>query len=363
MPTQKKDNMRIGFTKPLKRVPSNFLSIQLGFILLIVDLLGGVVGFMIIEGYSLGDAIYMTVITVSTVGYTEVKPLTEAGRMFASIYILFNIVAFAYLLSLFSYYIVQGEIFKKMHENLVKTRIDKLDRHVILCGYGKYGKEVAHHFALQNLPFVVIDENAEEIEDIQKSKDDILYIKDDATHDETLIAAGIKRAQAIIAALPDDAENVFTVLTARQLNPSINIISRAKHPKSLQKLTLAGANHVVMPEQIGGFYMATLVSKPGAVEFFSFITNEYQSDIGFEELRYEDLPEACRGSSIRELLFRKHSGANIIGYKGPGGNYVVNPDPEIVLTPGGSFIVLGDHDQLDALKKYLRSFDEDPDEK
>jgi voltage-gated potassium channel len=350
--------MRIGISKPLKRVPSNFLSIQLGFILLAVVLLGGVAGFMIIEGYSFGDAVYMTVITVSTVGYTEVRPLSEAGRVFTSVYILFNIVAFAYLLSVFTYYIIQGEIFKKMHENLVKTRIDKLERHVILCGYGKYGKEIAHHFALHKLPFVVIDENPVEIENIQKSSDDILYIKDDATHDEALVAAGIKRAQAIIAALPDDAENVFTVLTARQLNPSINIISRAKNPKSVRKLTLAGANHVVMPEQIGGFYMATLVSKPGAVEFFSFITNEYQSDIGFEEIRYEDLPDACRGQSIRELFFRKHAGANIIGYKGPGGNYMVNPDPEIVLTPGGSFIVLGDNDQLEALRNYLASFDD-----
>lgn len=351
--------MRMSIAKPLQRVPSNFLSIRLGIILLLVDLLGGVAGFMIIEDYDLGDAIYMTVITVSTVGYTEVKPLTDGGQIFTSIYILFNIVAFAYLLAVFSYYIVQGEIFKKMHENLVKTRIEKLDKHIILCGYGKYGKEIAHHFSLHKLPFVVIDEDPEEIENIQKSMADILYIKEDATHDEVLIAAGIKRASAIISALPDDAENVFTVLTARQLNPSINIISRAKHPKSQKKLLLAGANHVVMPEQIGGFYMATLVSKPGAVEFFSFITNEYQSDIGFEEIRYEDLPEVCKGKSIRDLFFRLHSGANIIGYKGPGGRYVVNPDPEIVMLPGGSFIILGDHKQLNALKKYLKSFDKE----
>ncbi len=343
---------------PLQRVPLNLLSIKLGGILLVSDLLIGILGFIFFEGYSFEDAFYMTVITISTVGYTEVEPLSEAGKWFASGYIFFNILAFAYLLAVFSYYIIQGEIFRKMHENLVKTRIEELKNHMIICGYGKYGKEIAHHFFLHQIPFVVIDESESEIENIQRSPDDILYIKDDATHDEALIAAGIQRAHSIITTLPDDAENVFTVLTARQLNPSINIISRAKHPKSQKKLTLAGANHVVMPEQIGGFYMATLISKPGAVEFFSFITNEYQSDIGFEEIRFEDLPEACRGKSIRELFFRKHSGANIIGYKGPGGKYVVNPEPSVVLTPGGSFIILGDNEQLEALQHYLKSFDQ-----
>lgn len=349
--------MKLGKAIPIQRVPTNLLSTRLAFVILIGDLLIGIAGFMIIEDYSLPDAFYMTIITVSTVGYTEVEPLSQRGEIFTSIYIMFNIVAFAYLLAVFSYYIIQGEIFKKMHENLVKSRIEKLEKHIILCGYGKYGKEIAHHFFTHKIPFVVIDESEQEIENIQRSEDDILYINDDATHDEALVAAGIERAQAIITTLPDDAENVFTVLTARQLSPTINIISRAKHPKSQKKLTLAGANHVVMPEQIGGFYMATLISKPGAVEFFSFITNEYQSDIGFEEIRYEDLPDACRGKSIRELFFRKHSGANIIGYKSPGGKYMVNPEPSVELTPGGSFIILGDRKQLDALKVYLNSFD------
>ncbi len=349
--------MQIGKAQPLKRIPSNFLSLRLALFLLALVLIVGVFGFMLIENYSLRQAIYMTVITISTVGYTEVKPLSEPGQLFTSIYILFNIIAFAYLLAVFTYYIIQGEIFKKMHENLVKTRIGKLENHIILCGYGKFGIEIGQHFFLHKIPFVIIDEDPNKIESIQKSSDDILYIKADATHDETLLAAGIKRAHAIISALPDDAENVFTVLTARQLNPTIKIISRAKHPKSQKKMSLAGANHVVMPEQIGGFYMATLISKPGAVEFFSFITNEYQSDIGFEEIHFEDLPQGCKGKSIRNLAFRKHSGANIIGYKSPEGNYVVNPDPSVKLKPGGSFIILGDNKQLSALKNYLKNFE------
>lgn len=243
-----------------------------------------------------------------------------------------------------------------MHKNLVKSRIDKLDRHIIICGYGKYGKEIAHHFFVHKVPFVVIDIDPEEIELIQQSSDDILYIFDDATHDEALIGAGIERAQGLISALPDDAENVFTVLTARQINSKINIISRAKDPKSQRKLLLAGANHVVMPEQIGGFYMATLISKPGAVEFFSFLTNEYQADIGFEEIKFEDLPLSLRGKPISDLSIRQKTGANIISFKNPEGHYEINPGPDVILIPESSFIIIGDHDQLESLNQYIDSY-------
>ena len=164
------------------------------------------------------------------------------------------------------------------------------------------------------------------------------------------------KAKSIISALPDDSENVFTVLTARQLNPKINIISRALDPKAQKKLLLAGADHVVMPEQIGGFYMATLVSQPGAVEFFSFITDEYRSDIGFKEIKYTDLPSACQGKSIRELHIRRETGANIIGFHSADGNYMVNPPPDTRLTPDSSFILLGDKEQLAALKVFLENF-------
>ncbi|MEL7121209.1 MAG: NAD-binding protein [Bacteroidota bacterium] len=348
--------MIIGRNSRFIRIPSTLLSLRLALLLLMIDLILGIAMFMLIEKYDLADAIYMAIITISTVGYTEVKPLSEIGKLFTSAYILINIAIFAYLLAVFSYYVIQGEIFKGMHKNLVKSRIDKLDRHIIICGYGKYGKEIAHHFFVHKVPFVVIDIDPEEIELIQQSSDDILYIFDDATHDEALIGAGIERAQGLISALPDDAENVFTVLTARQINSKINIISRAKDPKSQRKLLLAGANHVVMPEQIGGFYMATLISKPGAVEFFSFLTNEYQADIGFEEIKFEDLPLSLRGKPISDLSIRQKTGANIISFKNPEGHYEINPGPDVILIPESSFIIIGDHDQLESLNQYIDSY-------
>lgn len=338
-------------------IPSTFLSLKVAGVLLFSDILLGIAGYMLIEGYAIVDAFYMVIITISTVGYTEVQPLSSTGQIFSALYIIINIGLFAYLLAVFSNYVIQGEIFKKMHLNVINKNIDKLSGHVILCGYGKYGNEIAAHFEKQHLPFVVIDRSAEKIEMLQKSEEKLLYVHDDATHDEALIRAGIDRASALIAALPDDSENVFTVLTARQLNPKLNIISRARDPRSQKKLELAGANHVVMPEQIGGFYMATLVSKPDAVEFFSFITNEYQSDIGFEEISFTQVPEPCRYRSIRDLNIRELTGANIIGFKNKDGHYFVNPVPTTQLVPGCSFIVLGDRQQLNKLKDFLQNYE------
>ncbi len=327
-------------------IPSTFLNIRVAVLLLLFTLVGGTACFIYIEGYTLGEAFYMAVITVSTVGYTELRPLSPEGRLFNSFYILLNIGIFAYLLAVFGYYIIQGEIFKQMHNNLIRSQIEKLSGHIIICGYGKYGREIVSHFMLHDVPFVVIEQDEQEVELIRQDESKILYIQKDATNDEVLLEAGIKRARALLTTLPDDSENLFTVFTARQLNPKLEIISRSLNSKSERKLRLAGASHVIRPEQIGGFYMATLVSKPGAVEFFSYITNEARSDIGFEELHYEDMPENIRDKPIYELRIRKLTGANIIGYKSPEGKYIVNPEPEVALLPDSSFIVLGDRQQL-----------------
>lgn len=321
--------------------------------LILGELLLGVAGFMYMQGYTITQAFYMTIITISTVGYGEVRPLTAAGELFASFLIILNFGIFAYGLSVFSYYVINGEIFKKMHLSIIRKRIDQLENHVILCGYGRYGMEVSQNFLHHNMPFVVVENNPVVIETIQKSEGKILYIQDDATHDDALQLAGIKKAKALITALPDDSDNLFIVLTARQLNPRINIISRTSSYRSQRKLQLAGADHVIMPEQIGGFYMATLVSKPGATEFFSYITREAESDIEFEELRYRDMPPSCQGKSIRELHIRRATGSNIIGFKHPDGSYVVNPEPETILVEHSSFIVLGTREQLEKLRQHL----------
>ncbi len=354
MPKRLKQNLPLPESN-LNRIPQRLFSARVALFLFIFDVVVGVVGFMWLEGYTLEEAFYMVVITVSTVGYTEVRPLSEYGHLFVSFYILFNVGLFAYLLSVFSWYVVNGELFKKMHENLIRKKIEQLHDHVVVCGYGRYGREVVDHFLHHKTPFVIIENDLGALAELQQHEQAILYVKGDATEDEVLLAAGIQRAAALISALPDDSENLFVVLTARQLNAKLNIISRAGSTRSVKKLQLAGANHIVMPEQIGGFYMATLVSKPGATEFFARITREQDADIGFEEISFQNAPAPCRHKSIRELHIRQQTGTNIIGYIDPNGNFTVNPDPDTRLVPGSSFIVIGSVHQLKRLRSYLAS--------
>lgn len=337
----------------LNNIPRRILSGKVAIFLFVFDFLLGIIGFMYLEGYKLTEALYMVVITVSTVGYSEVRPLSDIGHLFVSIYIILNVGLFAYLLSVFSYYIINGELFKRLYQNIMKKNIQKLQNHVIVCGYGRYEKEIAQHFLLHKMPFVVIENDPKVLEEIQLYNDKILYLQGDATSDDALVEAQITQAKALIAALPDDSENLFVVLTARQLNPKLNIISRAGSQRSIKKMKLGGANHVIMPEQIGGFFMATLVSRPGATEFFTRISQETEADILFEEISYDNVPASCKDKSIRELQIRQKTGANIIGYIMPSGNFVVNPSPDAVLKPGSSFIVIGSHEQISKLRSIL----------
>lgn len=338
-------------------VTGNYLNLKYALLLFICSLLIGTFGFRLLEGYSVLEGFYMAVITISTVGYTEVKPLSSAGQLFSSLYIIMNVGIFAYAIAAFTKYVIHGEVFKTMHKRMIKSKISGLKDHVIICGFGKYGKEISRLFTKHNIDFVIIERDEEVIDEIQKSPDQLLYHQGDATSDDSLKHAGIQTCKALIAAMPDDANNLFTVLTARQLNPSINIISRAKEVTSEKKLRLAGANHTIMPEQIGGFYIANLVNKPETIEFFNYITEQTNSGFGFEELESDNLPLACLDKTIYELEIRKNTGTNIIGFKKENGEYVVNPHPNTKFSKGTSFIVLGTVEQLKKLKDFLKGIE------
>ncbi|MFT7588491.1 MAG: voltage-gated potassium channel [Limisphaerales bacterium] len=336
-----------------KTQTTRYLSMRVAFFMVFFSLALGILGFMVLEGYTFEEACYMAITTISTVGYSEVRPLERAGRIFVSIYIVLNIGIFAYLVSAFSYYVVEGQIFKRMHSNYIQKEISALRNHVILCGYGRHGKEAVSHFQHHDIEFVVIERDEERIEALRKAG--ILYLKADATEDDVLVNAGIIEASTIITALPDDTDNVFTALTARASNPTVSIIARSNRAQTYTKLKMAGANYIIQPEQIGGFYMATLVTKPSAIEFFTFITNQKHHDVGFDELHYDQMPKAMQNKAIRDLTIRPVTGANIIGMKNSDGSYSVNPSPDVIIEPGSSIIVLGNAAQIKAFWKYVNN--------
>ncbi|MEM8584445.1 MAG: potassium channel protein [Bacteroidota bacterium] len=337
----------------IKRIPANVLKLSIAIWLLFTSIMGGALGFVLIEDYGWVDALYMSIVTLSTVGYGEIEPLGQSGRIFTSILILFNTVVLAYVLAVFSYYIIEGKIFYSMYASTIRSRIDKLQDHIIICGYGRYGREVSRNLREQNQKFVVIDINEDRLTEHAQEDPNLLYLHGDATEDSVLESAGIERARGLISALNDDGDNMFIVLSARQLNSSLRIVSRAKQVRSEGKLRQAGADHVIMPEIMGGFYMATIMSRPQTVEFFRFMTSELNSDIGFETIHYNDLTDEHRNKSLSELHFRRHTGINIIGHHRIDGTYEVNPKPNVRLLQGESFIALGTAKQLEELREML----------
>ncbi|HRH66710.1 MAG TPA: potassium channel protein [Bacteroidia bacterium] len=319
------------------------------FMILLV-LLIGIVGFYFIEEYSLLDSIFMTVITVATVGYQEVKQLDTAGKIFTSFLIIFSIGTFAYAVSVITRYIIEGEFQTYFRHYRVDKEIQKLKNHVIVCGFGRNGKQACEQLRSGNEKFVAIEASPELVAKMRED-DNILFIEGDATKDEILIQAGIDTAKALITALPSDAANVFVVLTARDRNPKLKIISRASEDGSEHKLKRAGADNVIMPDKIGGTHMAALVTKPDVLEFIDHITGRI--NIRLEEINFSSLPENMRNKSIRDLEIRNKTGANIIGFKTADGDYVINPPPETIMMPDAKLFVLGTQEQVMRFKEIL----------
>jgi voltage-gated potassium channel len=322
------------------------LYFPLGILFLIV--IGGTIGYISIEEYTFFEAFYMTIITVATVGFGEVHPLSDAGRMFTVILIITSFGTFAYAITSITRYIMDGEFREYFKTKRLTTELEKLDNHVIICGYGRNGKQAARVLKSHNQRFVVIEPKSDLVENM-KEKYPHLIIQGDATQDEILIKAGIERARAIVTTLPVDADNLFIVLSARALNKKLNIISRASDDNSDKKLKIAGADHVIMPDMVGGAHMASLVMKPDIVEFIDYVTG-VGVDINLDEIAYENLPENLRNKTIKELEVRTKSGANIIGFKTAQGEYIINPSADTVLIPNAKLFVLGTSEQIQKLR-------------
>lgn len=299
--------------------------------------------------YSFIDALYMTIITITTIGFGEVHPFGTGEKIFTIGLIVSSLFTFGYAVSLFSEYLISGQFFDQLKTKKVQKKIEKLQGHTIVCGYGRNGKQAISKLHSYNQKLVVV----EKYDDIIKELDEheILNIQGDATTDEALLKAGILNADYLITVLPSDADNLFVVLTASQLNKKCKIISRASEESSCSKLKIAGADNVIMPDKLGGAHMASLVVTPDVIEFVDRLTIEGDTTANLEEIQIDNLPTEYLNRTILDLDIRKKTGCTVIGYRRKNKEYIINPEASLSLKAGGSLIVLGRPEQIIKLRE------------
>ncbi len=321
-------------------------------ILILIVISSGVIGYMLIEGFSLLDALYMTVITISTVGFKEVHQMSDAGKLFTLILIIISIGLIGYSFTRITTFFVENKL-RNLIVGATNKTVKKMKNHVIICGYGRNGQQAAKELIAHKTKVVIIDQNHEVT--LSETNQNMKLIHGDATNDEALINAGIKNASSLITTLPDDADNLFVVLTARSLNQDCVIISRSFSESSEKKLRIAGVNNVVMPEKVGGAHMAKLIARPDTVEFLEHLSITGDSPTNIEEILCSEMDSSYINKTIYEIGVRKKFGANIIGFKSAEGNYIMNPHPDTKLEPNSKLFILGTAEQIRAMKEFLQS--------
>ena len=314
----------------------------LGFLIMCLIFLAGLFLFMEVEGWSFFESFYMMVITLSTVGFGEVHPLSSTARFYTSIIILCGVSTFAFMVGSFSQMLVDGHLHKLLWRRKVQRRIDKLDNHYIVCGYGRIGGVVVQELLKVSSDVVVIEHDPALVEKLKL--DGIMHLSGDATDDGLLIAAGIKRAKSIVTALTDEAANVYVTLTARQLNPKISIIARANNTSHITRLEFAGADKVVLPHLIGGVRMAHTVLRPTVTDFLDLAVRG-NIDLSLEQLVLSPKSEFV-GKNLMDSNIRKEFDLIIVAIKRESGELVFNPGPREELCAGDTLISLGRQSDL-----------------
>ncbi|MFY9151383.1 MAG: potassium channel protein [Prolixibacteraceae bacterium] len=329
-------------------------TIRTGVMLLLLLLSSGTAFYWFHEEYPLIDAFFMTIITISTVGFGQIHPLSDLGKLFTSGLIILSLGGLAWVGSNLARFIFDGELKEYLKTYRVDKKIMKLKDHTIIIGYGRNGEQAAMELKDSGVDFVVIDKRETVMARIREDES-LLYIRGDATHEEVLFQARIEHAKALIATTPNDADNVFVVLTARSINPALKIISRASDMESITKLRRAGATNVIMPERIGGQRMAKLVTQPDVVEFLEYILLQQSKDVSLEEISCTKMASQFVNKPIKVLYEKNSSGINIVGIKISGAKYVFNPAPELTLSRGDQLFVLGSPHQISEFRKILES--------
>ena len=325
--------------------PESKLSLALIFLVLILTI--GTAGYMLIEGWSLINSIYMTIITVATVGFGEVQPLSEAGRTFTIILIAFGVFNGGFIFTAIGQLVLEGQLQAILGKRKMEKKVKKLSNHIILCGYGRVGRQVANEFMRRKESFVIIESDRFLIPDA--GENGRVFVHGNASSDEVLAYAGIERARAIVSTIPDDAENVYLSLTARQINPGLFIIARADSELAKKKLIRAGANKVVCPHELGGSQMAMATLRPNVVDFMHLAAfSPGGQNLGIEEISIKE-GGSLTGKTIIEAAIKSKYDTIVVGLRKKGGQMIFNPPGGTAMESGDILIVLGESDKLESL--------------
>jgi len=327
--------------------PLGFSGSRLAVLLVVLVLVAGTIGYMVVEGWSAWDALYMTVTTVTTVGFREVHPLSWRGQAFTVVLIIGGVSTVLYTLSLLAAGLVEGRVGRRFEQRRRERMIDALTNHFILCGAGRIGLIIADEFRRQQVPFVVIDRDPDAVQAVIARGD--LAVEADASREDILQRLGIDRARGLIAALGTDAENVYAILTARGLRGDLFIVARADSDDAGRKLLRAGADRFISPYQIGATQMAQTALRPAVVDFVQLATSSENLELAMEQVKIA--PEsALGGRSIVEANLRQQFGVIVVGIQRRDGRMEFNPEPDTIMHAGDHLIVIGRPEQLKDLE-------------
>lgn len=316
-------------------------------LLVLTVLAGGTAGFVIIEGWDVWDAFYMTAITITTVGYGEVHPLSRAGQAFALLVQASGIGTAFYAFSLLATLVVEGGLHARLQRRRRNRMLDELTDHFIICGYGRIGAIIVDQLRRQNVPYVVVDRNPERVHDVIEIGG--LAVEADASREEVLKRLGIDRARGLIAAVGTDAENVYAILTARVLRPDLFIVGRAETPDAVRKLQRAGADRVISPYKIGAIQMAQTALRPAVVDVVELATGSDRFDLTMEQVNIAE-GSSLQGRTIVDSNLRQRFGLIVVGIQRAGGQMEFNPPADAVMHAGDQLVVLGSPDNLKKLE-------------
>ncbi len=321
----------------------------IGIVVSVLILLGGSIGYMVIEGWPFTESLYMTVITLSTVGYGEIRRLSSTGRIFTMVLIVMGVGFVFYLAGCLIRFMVEGRIREILGRRKLKKNIRAQKGHYIICGYGRVGGAVCETLGPKSIDMVVIERDPARVSKLHELN--ILHVEGEATDEENLITAGVERARGLVAALKTDSDNVYVTLSARQLNPDLFILARAGEEQAEKKMRAAGANQVVFPYRMGAHRMAQIILRPTVTDFIELMMDVRQ-DIQMEEMPVDTSSKlinvALQDSGIRQKL-----DLIILAVKKAAGEMLFNPSSKTALEAGDTVITIGETENLERLRKLL----------